>query len=311
MLAYKDDVIAQNVNGIEYLFKKNKVDWLKGWGSIPEKGRVLVGNETHEAKHIVIATGLGGRDAPLHRDRRGGGGDLRGRPEARGGARAPGGDRRRRDRARDGLGVRPPRREGHRGRVHGLDHAGHGRRRHQASSPRSSASRGSRSSPAPRSRRWSATATPPPCAGRCARATSRARWRPTSCSWPRGASPTPTGWACPISASRPPRAVRSRPTAAGAPPWEGVYAIGDAVAGPMLAHKAEDEGMAVAEAIAKGHGHVNYDVIPERHLHPPGGRHRGPHRGAGQGGRARGQASAASPSRATGAPRPTSRPRAS
>ena len=42
----------------------------------------------------------------------------------------------------------------------------------------------------------------------------------------------------------------------------GVYAIGDAVPGPMLAHKAEDEGMAVAEIIADKHGHVNYDVIP-------------------------------------------------
>lgn len=42
----------------------------------------------------------------------------------------------------------------------------------------------------------------------------------------------------------------------------GVYAIGDVVRGPMLAHKAEDEGVAVAEIIAGKHGHVNYDVIP-------------------------------------------------
>jgi dihydrolipoamide dehydrogenase len=42
----------------------------------------------------------------------------------------------------------------------------------------------------------------------------------------------------------------------------GVYAIGDVVAGPMLAHKAEDEGVAVAEIIAGRAGHVNYDVIP-------------------------------------------------
>jgi dihydrolipoamide dehydrogenase len=42
----------------------------------------------------------------------------------------------------------------------------------------------------------------------------------------------------------------------------GVYAIGDAVRGPMLAHKAEDEGGAVAEILAGQHGHVNYDVIP-------------------------------------------------
>ena len=42
----------------------------------------------------------------------------------------------------------------------------------------------------------------------------------------------------------------------------GIYAIGDVVVGPMLAHKAEDEGVAVAEIIAGQAGHVNYDVIP-------------------------------------------------
>jgi dihydrolipoamide dehydrogenase len=42
----------------------------------------------------------------------------------------------------------------------------------------------------------------------------------------------------------------------------GIYAIGDCIAGPMLAHKAEDEGMAVAEILAGQHGHVNYDAIP-------------------------------------------------
>ena len=42
----------------------------------------------------------------------------------------------------------------------------------------------------------------------------------------------------------------------------GIYAIGDVIAGPMLAHKGEDEGVAVAEIIAGQAGHVNYDVIP-------------------------------------------------
>ena len=43
---------------------------------------------------------------------------------------------------------------------------------------------------------------------------------------------------------------------------EGIYAIGDVIAGPMLAHKAEDEGVALAEHLAGLPGHVNYDVIP-------------------------------------------------
>lgn len=43
---------------------------------------------------------------------------------------------------------------------------------------------------------------------------------------------------------------------------EGVYAIGDVIPGPMLAHKAEEEAVAVVEKIATGHGHVDYGVIP-------------------------------------------------
>ena len=43
---------------------------------------------------------------------------------------------------------------------------------------------------------------------------------------------------------------------------KGVYAIGDVIAGPMLAHKAEDEGVAMAELLAGQAGHVNYNVIP-------------------------------------------------
>ena len=43
---------------------------------------------------------------------------------------------------------------------------------------------------------------------------------------------------------------------------ENIYAIGDVISGPMLAHKAEDEGIAVAENIAGQSGHVNYDTIP-------------------------------------------------
>jgi len=43
---------------------------------------------------------------------------------------------------------------------------------------------------------------------------------------------------------------------------DGIYAIGDVIVGPMLAHKAEDEGLAAAEVIAGKAGHVNYDAIP-------------------------------------------------
>ena len=57
MQAYKQDVVNGNTKGIEFLLKKNKVTWIKGWASIPAAGQVKVGDETHTAKHIVIATG--------------------------------------------------------------------------------------------------------------------------------------------------------------------------------------------------------------------------------------------------------------
>lgn len=43
---------------------------------------------------------------------------------------------------------------------------------------------------------------------------------------------------------------------------EGVYAIGDLIHGPMLAHKAEEDGVALAEMLATGHGHVDYGLVP-------------------------------------------------
>ncbi|QDU87523.1 Dihydrolipoyl dehydrogenase 3 [Pirellulimonas nuda] len=50
---------------------------------------------------------------------------------------------------------------------------------------------------------------------------------------------------------------------------ENVYAIGDVIRGPMLAHKAEEEGVACAEIIATGHGHVDYNAIPSvAYTHP-------------------------------------------
>ena len=57
MQDYKQDVISGNTKGIEFLFKKNKITWLKGFGSIPAAGQVKVGDALHEAKSIVIATG--------------------------------------------------------------------------------------------------------------------------------------------------------------------------------------------------------------------------------------------------------------
>lgn len=57
MHAHKGNVIKSNTDGIEFLFKKNKVDYIQGWGEITAPGKVKVGDEVHDAKNIVIATG--------------------------------------------------------------------------------------------------------------------------------------------------------------------------------------------------------------------------------------------------------------
>ncbi|MAF68288.1 MAG: dihydrolipoyl dehydrogenase [Micavibrio sp.] len=57
MMKHKDDVVQANTQGIEFLFKKNKIDWLKGAGKLEGKGVVFVDGQSYKAKHIIIATG--------------------------------------------------------------------------------------------------------------------------------------------------------------------------------------------------------------------------------------------------------------
>jgi dihydrolipoamide dehydrogenase len=57
MQARKGEVVGANVKGVEFLFRKNKVTWLKGKGRIVSAGQVEVAGETYEAKNIIIASG--------------------------------------------------------------------------------------------------------------------------------------------------------------------------------------------------------------------------------------------------------------
>ena len=57
MMKHKDDVVSSNTKGIEFLLKKNKVDWLKGTAKIEESGKVSIDGKMYDATNIVIATG--------------------------------------------------------------------------------------------------------------------------------------------------------------------------------------------------------------------------------------------------------------
>jgi dihydrolipoamide dehydrogenase len=57
MQARKGEVVSANVKGVEFLFKKNKVTWLKGAGKVTAAGTVEVDGTAYQAKHVVIATG--------------------------------------------------------------------------------------------------------------------------------------------------------------------------------------------------------------------------------------------------------------
>lgn len=57
MMGHKTNVVQANTKGVEFLFKKNKIDWIKGSASIAGSGRVNVGKDSYQARHIIIATG--------------------------------------------------------------------------------------------------------------------------------------------------------------------------------------------------------------------------------------------------------------
>lgn len=57
MMKHKNAVVEANTKGVDFLFKKNKIDWLKGEGVITAPGKVSVAGTEYQAKHIIIATG--------------------------------------------------------------------------------------------------------------------------------------------------------------------------------------------------------------------------------------------------------------
>ena len=261
MLSYKDEVIGQNTKGIEFLFKKNKITWLKGWGSIPAAGQVKVDDEVHTARHIVIATGsepssLPGVDVdekvivtstgalalpkiPKSMVVIGAGviGLELGSVYARLGTKVT---------VVEFLDVVTPGMDGEVQKTfqrllkrQGLDFI------MGAAVQKAEAGKGK------------ATVT-----YKLRKDDSEAVLEADCVLVATGRKPFTDGLGlAALGVEMEPRGqIRTDPH------WQtsvpGIHAIGDAIAGPMLAHKAEDEGMALAEVLAGKHGHVNYDVIP-------------------------------------------------
>jgi dihydrolipoamide dehydrogenase len=261
MQARKDDVVGANVKGIEFLFRKNKVSWLKGTGRIAASGQVDVDGTVYEAKYIVIATGS--ESTPL----RGVAVDEKRIVTSTGALEL--------DAVPDHLVVIGAgviglelgsvwRRLGARVTVvEFLDRILPGMDAEIATATQRILSKqGLRF-------RLGAKVTGATAADTSVTLTME---------------PAKGGAAERIDADIVLLAIGRRPYLEGlgldavgvaldergrihtddhyATNIPGIYAIGDAVAGPMLAHKAEDEGVAVAEILAGKAGHVNYGVIP-------------------------------------------------
>jgi dihydrolipoamide dehydrogenase len=261
MKSYKDEVIAQNTGGIEFLFKKNKIDWIRGWASIPAPGQVKVGDTVHHTRNIVIASGsepaslpgvtvdekvivtstgaLTLEHIPAHLAIIGAGviGLELGSVYARLGARVTVIEYL--DAITPGMDAEIARSFQRLLQKQGLDFIlGAAVQGATVSNGKATLTYRLRMDDSEHNLEADtvlvATGRKPFTAGLGLDASGMALS-------PRGQIVTDAHYATSIP---------------------GIFAIGDAIAGPMLAHKAEDEGIAIAENLAGRHGHVNYDVIP-------------------------------------------------
>ncbi len=261
MLTYKQETIAQNTGGVEFLFKKNKVDWIKGWASIPATGKVQVDDEVHEAKHIIIASGSEASSLPgVVIDEKTvvtstGALELGKIPKKLIviGAGVIGlelGS----VYARLGAGVEV---------IEYLD----------AITPGMDAeiARQFQKMLTKQGLKFTLGAAVQGVTVKANKATVRYKLRKDDSERDlvadtvlvaTGRKPFTDGLGLDALGIEMTERGQIKTDARYATNLPGIYAIGDTIAGPMLAHKAEDEGMAVAEGIAGQHPHVNYGVIP-------------------------------------------------
>ena len=261
MLGYKDEVIGQNTKGIEFLFKKNKITWLKGWGTIPEPGKVKVGDTIHYAKNIVIATGSEPSTLPgVAVDEKvvvtsTGALTLRNIPKTMVviGAGVIGLEMGS-VYARLGTGVTV---------VEYLDAITPGMDAEVAKAfQRILAKQGLKFILGAAVQSVTTTKKGATVTYKLRKTDTEASLEADVVLVATGRKPFTSGLGLEaLGVEMHPRG-QIKTDASFQTNIKGLYAIGDAIPGPMLAHKAEDEGMAVAETLAGKYGHVNYEVIP-------------------------------------------------
>ena len=261
MLGYKDEVIGQNTKGIEFLFKKNKITWLKGWGTIPEPGKVKVGDTIHYAKNIVIATGSEPSTLPgVAVDEKvvvtsTGALTLRNIPKTMVviGAGVIGLEMGS-VYARLGTEVTV---------VEYLDAITPGMDAEVAKAfQRILAKQGLKFILGAAVQSVTTTKKGATVTYKLRKTDTEASLEADVVLVATGRKPFTSGLGLEaLGVEMHPRG-QIKTDASFQTNIKGLYAIGDAIPGPMLAHKAEDEGMAVAEILAGKYGHVNYEVIP-------------------------------------------------
>jgi dihydrolipoamide dehydrogenase len=261
MQAYKDDVVTGNTRGIEFLFKKNRITWAKGWGTIPAPGQVKVGDEVHSARNIVIATGSEASSLP------GVAVDEETVVTSTGAltlAKLP------KTMVVIGAGVIGLELGSVYARlgtqvtvVEYLDAITPGMDAEVAKAFQKLLQKqgltfvlGAAVQSVTRGKKGATVAY------RLRKDDSEASLDAEVVLVATGRKPYTAGLGLEgLGVEMGPRGT-VKTDAHFATNIPGLYAIGDAIAGPMLAHKAEDEGMALAEILAGKHGHVNYGVIP-------------------------------------------------
>ncbi|MEL6409419.1 MAG: dihydrolipoyl dehydrogenase [Pseudomonadota bacterium] len=261
MQTYKTDTIGQNTKGIEFLFKKNKIDWLKGWGSIPEAGKVKVGDEVHETKNIIVASGSEPSMLPgIEVDEK----VVVSSTGALELAKIP------KNLVVIGAGVIGLELGSVYARlgssvtvVEFLDHITPGMDGEvQKSFQRTLKKQGIEFVLGAAVQSVKAAKTKATVTYKLRKDDSEHTLDADTVLVATGRKPFTDGLGLEVLGVEMTDRGQIKTDAQWRTNVAGIYAIGDAIDGPMLAHKAEDEGMATAEVIAGQHGHVNYGVIP-------------------------------------------------